>query len=76
MVDEHLPEVFPLHVEELADAEGPVEGHGDHVVPPDIAAHRLVREAVPGNQNFARLVVVFICFINSSYVLAFYFLFL
>lgn len=47
MVDEHLPEVLPFHIKELADAEGPVEGHGDHVVPPDVTAHRLMGESIP-----------------------------
>ena len=35
MVDEHLPEVFPLHVGELGDQEGPVKSHLEHVVPPN-----------------------------------------
>ena len=35
MVDEHLPEVFPLHVGELGDKEGPVKSHLKHVVPPN-----------------------------------------
>ena len=35
VVDEHLPEVFSLHVGELGDQEGPVEGHLEHVVPPN-----------------------------------------
>ena len=35
MVDEHLPEVFPLHVGELGDKEGPVKSHLEHVVPPN-----------------------------------------
>ena len=36
VVDEHLPEVLPLHVEELTEGERPVEGHLDHVVEPDV----------------------------------------
>lgn len=36
VVDEHLPEVFPLHIEELAEAQGPVERQLQHVVKPHI----------------------------------------
>ena len=39
MVDEHLPEIFSLHIEELAEGKRPVESHLDHVVEPDISRH-------------------------------------
>jgi len=41
VMDEHLPEVLTFHIEELGASEGPVEGHRNHVVPPDIIADRL-----------------------------------
>ena len=43
VVDEHLPEIFPLHVEELTEGERPVESHLYHVVEPDISGHFVVR---------------------------------
>ena len=39
VVDEHLPEIFSLHIEELAEGKRPVESHLDHVVEPDISGH-------------------------------------
>ena len=36
VVDEHLPEIFSLHIEELAEGKRPVESHLDHVVEPDV----------------------------------------
>ena len=36
VVDEHLPEVLPLDIEELTEGQGPVEGHLQHVVQPNI----------------------------------------
>ena len=36
VVDEHLGEVFPLHVRELREEEGPVESHLYHVVAPNL----------------------------------------
>jgi len=36
VMNEHLPEVLPLHVKELADREGPIEGEFNHVVDSDI----------------------------------------
>ena len=35
VVDEHLCEVLPLNVRELCEKQGPVEGHLEHVVPPN-----------------------------------------
>ena len=43
VVDEHLPEVLPLHIKELAEGQGPVEGHLHHVVEPDVGG-----DPVPG----------------------------
>lgn len=54
MVDEHLPEILALHVEELADTQGPVERHGDHVVPPDVVSDGLVWESVPEKRYLMR----------------------
>ena len=48
VVDEHLHKVLPLHVEELHDGEGPVEGELEHVVPPDTGLHWVVGVGVPG----------------------------
>ena len=48
VMDEHLPEVLPLHVEELADGEGPVEGELQHVVAPDVPRHGVEGVVVPG----------------------------
>ena len=39
VMDEHLPEILPLDIKELADGQGPVEGQFQHVVPPDIIVH-------------------------------------
>ena len=51
-MDEHLPEVFAFHVEELAEEEGHVEGEGDHVVPPEAAGDHLgVRVVDPATKN-------------------------
>ena len=36
VVDEHLPEVLPLDIKELAEAERPVECQLQHVVQPQI----------------------------------------
>lgn len=36
VVDEHLSEVFPLHIGELCEKEGPVESHLYHVVAPNL----------------------------------------
>ena len=47
VMDEHLPEVLPLHVEELRNAERPVEAQLDHVVPPDVTGDTMVRVMVP-----------------------------
>ena len=48
VVDEHLPEVFPLDIKELADGEGPVECHLQHVVQPDISGNLFInRDDVP-----------------------------
>ena len=47
VVDEHLPKVLALRVEELRDAERPVEGQLGHVVPPDGAVHRVHGVVVP-----------------------------
>lgn len=41
VVDEHLPEVLALDVEELGEGQRPVEGHRDHVIPPDVVLDRL-----------------------------------
>lgn len=46
MMDEHLPEVLSLDVKELGETQGPVKSHGNHVVPPDIVAHRMKGIAV------------------------------
>ena len=43
VVDEHLPEIFSLHIEELAEGERPVESHLHHVVEPDISGHLVSR---------------------------------
>lgn len=37
VVDEHLHEVFPLHIRKLGKEERPVESHFYHVVPPNLA---------------------------------------
>ena len=47
MVDKHLDKVFPLDVEELGDGERPVEGELNHVVPPHLPGHAVVRIIVP-----------------------------
>ncbi len=47
MVDEHLHKIFPLHVKKLGDGEGPVEGEGEHVVPPHVCVQLVVRVIVP-----------------------------
>ena len=39
VVDEHLPEVFPLDIKELTDGQGPLEGQLQHVVQPHILVH-------------------------------------
>ena len=36
MMDEHLSEVFPLHIRELCKEERPVESHLYHVVAPNL----------------------------------------
>ena len=36
VMDEHLPEVLPLDIKELAEAEWPVESQLQHVVEPQI----------------------------------------
>ena len=43
VMDEHLPEIFSLHIEELAEGERPVESHLHHVVEPDISGHLVSR---------------------------------
>ena len=43
MVDEHLPEIFSLHIKKLAEGKGPVESHLHHVVEPDISGDLVVR---------------------------------
>ena len=40
VVDEHLGEVFPLHIRELCEEEGPVESHLYHVVTPNLILWR------------------------------------
>ena len=45
VVDEHLPEVFPLDVKELAEGEGPVECHLQHVVQPNISGNLMIKDA-------------------------------
>ena len=47
VMDEHLHKVFPPHVKELGDGEGPVEGEGEHVVPPHIRIQLVVGVVVP-----------------------------
>lgn len=47
VVGEHLPKVLALHIVKLGRRQRPVEGHRDHVVPPDVVRYRLVRVAVP-----------------------------
>jgi len=44
MVDEHLPKVLPLHIEELRNAQRPVKCHRHHVVPPNIRGDTLWAE--------------------------------
>ena len=51
MVDQHLREVLPLHIEPLGDGEGPVEGELHHVVPPDGALNIVVWIVVPDNEH-------------------------
>ena len=46
-MDQHLHKVFPLHVHELRDREGPVEGQLHHVVPPHLPRDLVVRVVVP-----------------------------
>jgi hypothetical protein len=41
VVDEHLPEVLPLHVSELRGSQRPVERQRDHVVPPRASSYTL-----------------------------------
>lgn len=41
VMDEHLPEVLSLVVDELGEGQRPIEGHRDHVVPPDVVVDRL-----------------------------------
>ena len=43
VVDEHLPKIFSLHIEELAEGERPVESHLHHVVEPDISGDFVAR---------------------------------
>ena len=49
VMDEHLPKVFPFHVEKLRHAQGPVKSHREHVVPPYVGCDRLMRKSVPEN---------------------------
>lgn len=41
VMDEHLPEVFAFDVKELGDDQRPVEGHGEHVIRPNVTVHGL-----------------------------------
>ncbi len=47
VMNEHLHKVFPLHVKELGDGEGPVEGEGEHVVPPHVRVQLVVGIVIP-----------------------------
>lgn len=47
MMDEHLPEIFAFHVEELREHQRNVEAQLDHVVPIDVSRHIMMREIVP-----------------------------
>lgn len=46
VMDEHLPKVLPLVVDELREGQRPVESHGDHVVPPNVVVDRLKRKII------------------------------
>ena len=46
-MNEHLHKVFPLHIKELGDGEGPVEGEGEHVVPPHVRVQLVVGIVIP-----------------------------
>jgi hypothetical protein len=50
-MNEHLHKVFPLHVKELGDGEGPVEGEGEHVVPPHVRVQLVVGIVIPSTQT-------------------------
>lgn len=41
VVHEHLPEVLPLDIDELRGSQRTVEGHRDHVVPPNVGIYGL-----------------------------------
>lgn len=47
MMHEHLPEVLVHHIEELREAQRPIERQREHVIPPDVSRHRLVRIIPP-----------------------------
>jgi len=47
VMDEHLPKILSLDVEELGDGERPVEGELDHVVHPHVAVHLVIWIIVP-----------------------------
>jgi hypothetical protein len=47
VMNEHLHKVFPLHIKELGDGEGPVEGEGEHVVPPHVRVQLVVGIVIP-----------------------------
>jgi hypothetical protein len=46
-MNEHLHKVFPLHIKELGDGEGPVEGEREHVVPPHVRVQLVVGIVIP-----------------------------
>ena len=52
VVDKHFHKILPLHISELRNGEGPVEGELYHVVPPDGRLDIMVRIIIPiHNEN-------------------------
>ena len=47
VVNEHFPKVFAFDVNELGNAEGPIEAKLDHVVVPNVPIYGMVRIVVP-----------------------------
>lgn len=42
MMNKHLPEIFPFHVDKLRKDQGPVEGKLNHIIPVDIAGQFMI----------------------------------
>ena len=65
VVDKHFHKILPLHISELRNGEGPVEGELYHVVPPDGRLDIMVRIVIPDhNEN---TIIIKIYMLNSGF---------